>query len=183
MRFQLPPRIQMDTLGFEPRAFRMRSGCDTTTPCALSACAAHCHRPLLASASRTPWRSWPQCAAHWSGATRAARVANCARATRNLPYTWPGSNWRPSACEADVIATRPQVQVRGLLDAMILRYHKQFFRINAADMRRNDFSDMCRSHIKTKAEQDRRRHKEDIFHHAFPSSAMLKLLHAAWAIQ
>ena len=26
-------------------------------------------------------------------------------------YTWPGSNWRPSACEADVIATRPQVLV------------------------------------------------------------------------
>ena len=26
-------------------------------------------------------------------------------------YTWPGSNWRPSACEADVIATRPQVHV------------------------------------------------------------------------
>ena len=25
---------KMDTLGFEPRAFRMRSGCDTTTPCA-----------------------------------------------------------------------------------------------------------------------------------------------------
>ena len=25
---------QMDTLGTEPRAFRMRSGCDTTTPCA-----------------------------------------------------------------------------------------------------------------------------------------------------
>lgn len=25
----------MDTLGIEPRAFRMRSGCDTTTPCAL----------------------------------------------------------------------------------------------------------------------------------------------------
>ena len=24
----------MDTLGFEPRAFRMGSGCDTTTPCA-----------------------------------------------------------------------------------------------------------------------------------------------------
>ena len=24
-------------------------------------------------------------------------------------YTWPGSNWRPSACGADVIATRPQV--------------------------------------------------------------------------
>ena len=26
-------------------------------------------------------------------------------------YTWPGSSWRPSACEADVIATRPQVLV------------------------------------------------------------------------
>ena len=25
---------KMDTLGFEPSAFRMRSGCDTTTPCA-----------------------------------------------------------------------------------------------------------------------------------------------------
>ena len=25
----------MDTLGIEPRALRMRSGCDTTTPCAL----------------------------------------------------------------------------------------------------------------------------------------------------
>ena len=28
---------EMDTLGIEPRAFRMRSGCDTTTPCALEA--------------------------------------------------------------------------------------------------------------------------------------------------
>ena len=27
----------------------------------------------------------------------------------NPTYTWPGSNWRPSACKADVIATRPQV--------------------------------------------------------------------------
>ena len=26
---------RMDTLGIEPRAFRMRSGCDTTTACAL----------------------------------------------------------------------------------------------------------------------------------------------------
>ena len=34
----------MDTLGFEPRAFRMRSGCDTTTPCALeetAGCGSH----------------------------------------------------------------------------------------------------------------------------------------------
>ena len=27
--------LPLDTLGFEPRAFRMRSGCDSTTPCAL----------------------------------------------------------------------------------------------------------------------------------------------------
>ena len=31
---QQPATGTMDTLGFEPRAFRMRSGCDTTTPCA-----------------------------------------------------------------------------------------------------------------------------------------------------
>ena len=30
----------------------------------------------------------------------------------NPTYTWPGSNWRPSACMADVIATRPQVLVQ-----------------------------------------------------------------------
>ena len=29
----------------------------------------------------------------------------------HFKYTWPGSNWRPSACGADVIATRPQVLV------------------------------------------------------------------------
>ena len=33
---------QVDTLGFEPRAFRMRSGCDTTTPCALEFHANRC---------------------------------------------------------------------------------------------------------------------------------------------
>ena len=32
-----------------------------------------------------------------------------ASTSRMEPYTWQGSNWRPSACEADVIATRPQV--------------------------------------------------------------------------
>jgi hypothetical protein len=29
---------EMDTLGIEPRAFRMQSGCDTTTPCAQHSC-------------------------------------------------------------------------------------------------------------------------------------------------
>ena len=28
---------------------------------------------------------------------------------RHQKYTWPGPSWQPSACEADVIATRPQV--------------------------------------------------------------------------
>ena len=28
-------QMKMDTLGIEPRASRMLSGCDTTTPCAL----------------------------------------------------------------------------------------------------------------------------------------------------
>ena len=31
---RIPTRVAMDTLGIEPRAFRMQSGCDTTTPCA-----------------------------------------------------------------------------------------------------------------------------------------------------
>ena len=31
---------------------------------------------------------------------------------RDVKYTWPGSSWRPSACEADVIATRPQVLLK-----------------------------------------------------------------------
>ena len=29
--------------------------------------------------------------------------------SRSITYTQPGSSWRPSACEADVIATRPWV--------------------------------------------------------------------------
>ena len=31
-----PPAVrqEVDPLGFEPRAFRMQSGCDATTPCA-----------------------------------------------------------------------------------------------------------------------------------------------------
>ena len=41
---------------------------------------------------------------------RQATIAKCiARPLQIAKYTWPGSNWRPSACEADVIATRPQV--------------------------------------------------------------------------
>ena len=43
LRSQLDGLQPLDTLGFEPRAFRMRSGCDTTTPCALEQHAHRCH--------------------------------------------------------------------------------------------------------------------------------------------
>ena len=50
----------MDTLGIEPRAFRMRSGCDTATPCAPSStrfayvlCCDFCKKTLWASDLRS----------------------------------------------------------------------------------------------------------------------------------
>ena len=47
-----------------------------------------------------------------TGAARSAHTSSCdGCGKRGTVYTWPGSNWRPSACEADVIATRPQVLV------------------------------------------------------------------------
>ena len=46
------------------------------------------------------------------------QVAQCWTDAREKQiYTRPGSNWRPSACEADVIATRPLVQVIAILRA------------------------------------------------------------------
>ena len=42
-------------------------------------------------------------------AARRETEVNICRQRAPQNYTWPGSNWRPSACEADVIATRPQV--------------------------------------------------------------------------
>ena len=44
---------------------------------------------------------------HWRTPLNLAPTTS--RTKRPNIYTWPGSNWRPSACEADVIATRPQV--------------------------------------------------------------------------
>ena len=53
--------------------------------------------------------------AHASMSERPRPFALCPKVSpircRGCKYTWPGSNWRPSACEADVIVTRPQVQV------------------------------------------------------------------------
>ena len=72
---------KMDTLGFEPRAFRMRSGCDTTTPCAPCKLAARWTSKGVASAPLTSFmqtESWassqgsglqrgdPACRGHFS---------------------------------------------------------------------------------------------------------------------
>ena len=43
----------MDTLGFEPRAFRMRSGCDATTPCALVMILSHADMRVLGRCKET----------------------------------------------------------------------------------------------------------------------------------
>ena len=40
-----PALMQVDTLGLEPRASRMLSGCDTTTPCAHECTRTHGHAP------------------------------------------------------------------------------------------------------------------------------------------
>ena len=47
------PALRMDTLGFEPRAFRMRCGCDATAPCA--PCRHTCSCMLMEH------RHWPRC--------------------------------------------------------------------------------------------------------------------------
>ena len=54
--------------------------------------------PAAALAARRPIRIEGSASAQ---AVKAQWLCTC--------YTWPGSNWRPSACEAGVIATRPQV--------------------------------------------------------------------------
>ena len=60
--------------------------------------------PAAALAARRPIRIEGSASAQ---AVKAQWLCTC--------YTWPGSNWRPSACEADVIATRPQVLVTVVL--------------------------------------------------------------------
>ena len=66
-------------------------------------------------------RFWGPCSCPWGCVVLGRRLATggavlvsfgcrCLLAPPRVEsYTWPGSNWRPSACEADVIATRPQV--------------------------------------------------------------------------
>ena len=143
---------KMDTQGFEPRAFRMRSGCDTTTPCALASTAPkhvtlhivcdcyvstsfcygcqwsykhdeaygfyeRCHAECM----RRDWRSgFPSCALQLRLSLPALLAgANLVLYLRRPSkiYRYPGSNRRPSACEADVIATRPYLLSRRFLDS------------------------------------------------------------------
>ena len=75
----LQPRKQsskMDTLGFEPRAFRMQSGCDAATPCARLLPAAHSSR---GSNNRAPLRQ--------SHATR-KRAASIMPGLRDARHAW-----------------------------------------------------------------------------------------------
>ena len=68
-----------DTLGIEPKASRMLSGCDATAPCALG-------------------EKDQRCRPHRERREGAARG-----------YAWPRSSWRLSACGADVTAIRQEV--------------------------------------------------------------------------
>ena len=79
----------LDTLGFEPRAFRMRSGCDTTTPCAPQ------NMPLHRSCKDSSWwgssdismagrrlgRAWPLSMGHMSPSS-----ARCCRSLDTLGF-------------------------------------------------------------------------------------------------
>ena len=101
-------RAEMDTLGIEPRAFRMRSGCDTTTPCARACCTPHNANPGYSSVGRAsdcrtlqqsdgPWfdSGWPEflCQRPPHGGIKLATNL------RNIPPSGlePGSlGWGPS---------------------------------------------------------------------------------------
>ena len=88
----------MDTLGFEPRAFRMQSGCDTTTPCARL-----CFEPSVITAlgrHDTSEEFFAQITTYPERRTAALVVT---RPLRELAWTHWDLNPGPSACEADVI--------------------------------------------------------------------------------
>ncbi len=76
-----------------------------------------CNAVCDANAQRKPPATLPPARpsrdAHLLVAAKLGRTASpqaqALLTARACAYTWPGSNWRPSACEADVIATRPQV--------------------------------------------------------------------------
>ena len=81
--------VKLDPLGFEPRAFRMRSGCDTTTPCARLA-RFNTHRHMVGA------KFWILMTNHLISSRH--DIAMCERR-----WTHWGLNPGPSACRADVI--------------------------------------------------------------------------------
>ena len=88
--------VQMDTLGIEPRAFRMRSGCDTTTPCALigPVCAlCSCGRGSVARAPRV---------AFWEGVVR-RRGGRAARAVLTPAIAQLAEHLTVDACSNQMV--------------------------------------------------------------------------------
>ena len=90
------PLKQMDTLGIEPRAFRMQSGCDATTPCARmnrEDAPGICNNPSLHTNQAQRAKPAPQCVAPTSNnsATRTrSRVARVrAEYPNQLDYSGP----------------------------------------------------------------------------------------------
>ena len=69
---------EVDTLGIEPRASRMLSGCDTTTPCALCVDGFNAKHP--ARLGKTAWKPMERVDATYGGPLRAP---NWHRATKN----------------------------------------------------------------------------------------------------
>jgi hypothetical protein len=105
--------VAMDTLGFEPRAFRMRSGCDTTTPCALACGCSGLHLGGPRSGD----------AAAAAGAPRAP-TANCvADQAATLAASLPQATWhafsRPSAQCSQQRPRGPGGEHRGTLRQLV----------------------------------------------------------------
>ena len=105
----------MDTLGFEPRAFHMRSGCDTTTPCALEkkrrktpVFALLCYSRL--GSSDRHWGVPIHVLATLQGVCWLAKITKrigsctCARCKRAKCQD-PGSNRGPSDLQSDALPT------------------------------------------------------------------------------
>ena len=108
-------KCKMDTLGFEPRAFRMRSGCDTTTPRALEkkrrktlVFALLCYSRL--GSSDRHWGVPIHVLATLQGVCWLAKITKrigsctCARC-KKAKCRDPGSNRGPSDLQSDALPT------------------------------------------------------------------------------
>ena len=81
----------VDTLGIEPRAFRMRSGCDTTTPCAL--CTEGNQAKLvvqkMSAMTKPVGQRSPSVGMRWMATTETGGTANKASPRIALIAFWP----------------------------------------------------------------------------------------------